>query len=84
MTTRVIPVHDCCTADGCGKKLRLLLEAERGTCAACHLQAISGEARAALSRLLDAAYVVGYQRKQQLIDAALKTLSDGLETRCCQ
>jgi len=56
MATRTITVHDKCTTPNCGRTLHSISEGERGLCASCWVKGLKPETRAAMNRLIRAAF----------------------------
>jgi hypothetical protein len=56
MATRVVTIHDRCTEPGCGRVLRFVNEAIRGTCGSCEIKQWSPEKKKAMNRLFASAF----------------------------
>jgi hypothetical protein len=70
--TRTITVHDRCTTEGCGRVLLSISEGERGLCSSCWVKQWSPEKKAAMGKLLAAAFNGSTEeQKDKAVDEAL-------------
>ncbi len=56
MATRMIAIHDYCTAEGCGQLLHSIVEGVRGTCEKCYYKTMPKGTKKTLARLLEQAF----------------------------
>lgn len=77
MSTRTITVFGRCQTPECNKVLHSIAEGERGTCATCRFRQMKPETKAALNRVIAAAFDGSNEpRRNAAIDDAVKKLRE--------